>query len=115
MKNHMRSNEIMVENGTAPLLDFPHIKKFKNMQVVAIIDGYKVAVNNAARFHSRPFMVLYSLAEKYPAIRPIKTYRNIATVIKAPLEAGDNIPSIAKTVKNHIICKKPCMYLQLLK
>lgn len=73
------------------------MKKFKKKQVPKIIAGYKVAVRKAAFFHSRPFIVLYNLAEKYPAIRPMKTYKNIATVIRAPLDAGDNIPNIAKT------------------
>jgi hypothetical protein len=30
-------------------------------------------------------------------MRPIKTYRKIAAVIRAPREAGDSIPNIAKT------------------
>ena len=30
----------------------------------------------------------------------MNTYRNMAAVIKAPLEAGDNIPNIAKTETN---------------
>lgn len=97
MQNHINSNEIIVENGTAPLLAFPHIKKFKKKHVTDIIAGYKVAVKKAALFHSLPFIVLYKRAEKYPAIKPIKTYKNIAAVIRAPREAGDNIPSIAKT------------------
>lgn len=29
----------------------------------------------------------------------MKTYKNIAAVMSAPLDAGDNIPSIAKTKK----------------
>jgi hypothetical protein len=30
-------------------------------------------------------------------MRPIKTYRKMAAVIRAPREAGDSIPNIAKT------------------
>ena len=71
MNTHINNNEIIVEKGTAPLLAFPHMKKFKKKHEQAIIAGYKVAVRKAARFHSLPFMVLYSLAEKYPATRPM--------------------------------------------
>lgn len=75
------------------------MKKFKKKHVPNTMPGYNVAVKNAPRFHSRPFIVLYRRAEKYPAIKPIITYRNTADVISAPLDAGDNIPSIATTVK----------------
>lgn len=34
-------------------------------------------------------------------MRPIKTYKNIAAVIRAPRDAGESIPSIAKTVKRN--------------
>jgi hypothetical protein len=39
MKTHMKSNEIIVENGTAPLLALPQMKKFKKKQLQAIIAG----------------------------------------------------------------------------
>lgn len=52
---------------------------------------------SAALFHSRPLIVLYSLAEKYPATRPENTYKNITQVPKDPLLAGESMPSIAKT------------------
>lgn len=46
---------------------------------------------------------------------PIKTYKKIAAVINAPLEAGDSIPSIAKTkvslkivIKDFHLIKKKC-------
>ena len=51
----------------------------------------------AAFFHSLPRIVLYNLAEKYPAISPEKTKRKIAHVPRAPLLAGESIPNIAKT------------------
>lgn len=56
-----------------------------------------IVTKNAALFHLRPLIVLYNLAETYPAIRPIKTYKKMAAVIRAPREAGDNIPNMAKT------------------
>lgn len=87
-----------MENGTAPLLAFPHMKKFRKKKVTAMIAGYNVAVKNAALFHSRPFIVLYNLAEKYPAIKPMNMYSRMEAVVSAPLDAGDNIPIIAKTV-----------------
>lgn len=31
-------------------------------------------------------------------MRPMKTYRKIAAVIRAPREAGDSIPNIAKKI-----------------
>jgi len=34
---------------------------------------------------------------------PIKTNRNVAAVSRAPLEAGDNIPNMANTVRIKII------------
>lgn len=67
--------------------------------------GYKVAVKNADFFHSRPFIVLYNRAAKYPAIIPMNTYINIPDVIRAPREDGESIPSIAKT-KNIILKHK---------
>lgn len=96
----MSNKLIIVENGTAPLLALPQMKKFKKNIVVAMIAGYSVAVKNAALFHSLPFIVLYSLAEKYPAMRPMNIYKNMAAVVRAPRDAGDNIPIIAKTGKN---------------
>lgn len=69
--------------------------------------GYNVAVRNALRFHSRPFIVLYRRAEKYPAIKPMNTYNNIPDVISAPRDAGDNIPNMATTKTKLLISENP--------
>lgn len=64
MPNHKQSNEIIVLNGTAPLECLSQMKKFKKKHVPNIIPGYSVAVKNAPRLQSRPFIVLNRRAEK---------------------------------------------------
>lgn len=95
----MQSNDSIVVKGTAPLECLSQIKKFKKKHVPKTMPGYSVAVKNAPRFHSRPFIVLYKRAEKYPAINPMKTYKKIPDVIRAPRDDGDSIPNIATTEK----------------
>lgn len=74
-----------------------HQYKIPFLSYPKTIPGNNIAVRKAALFHSRPFMVLYKRAEKYPAIKPMNTYNMIAAVISEPLEDGDNIPNIAIT------------------
>lgn len=94
-------------NGTAPLECLSQMKKFKKKHVPNTMPGYKVAVRNALRFHSRPLNVLYKRAEKYPAMSPIKTYRKIPDVIRAPRDEGDSIPIMATTARE----LKRCFFL----
>lgn len=74
--------------------------------------------NNQNRFHNtrskfkthsvykklliKPLIKQYSKYHYYKTY-PINTNRNIAAVIRAPLEAGDNIPNMAKTEIYNII------------
>lgn len=80
MPNHSNNSDIIVVKGTAPLDDLSQMKKFKMKPVLLsipiykykhlpiyktkeqtypkTIPGYNVAVRKAARFHSRPFIVL---------------------------------------------------------
>jgi len=44
MPNQRRRSHTMVPNGTAPLEDFPQMKKFRMKQVTKTSPGYKVAV-----------------------------------------------------------------------
>ena len=58
MPNHIATTPRMVRKGIAPLECLPQMNKLIKNPIPKITDGYKVAVINAAAFHSFPFIVL---------------------------------------------------------
>ena len=54
----MATTPRIVRKGMAPLECLPQMKRLMKNPIANTMEGYKVAVRNAAAFHSLPFIVL---------------------------------------------------------
>lgn len=115
----------MVVNGTAPDDCCPQMKKLSTNATPNTTEGNSMAVASAVRFQFCPLNVLYRRAPLKPPItlwvqgergmsicrlntvvlslsliqtHPKKTKRRMAAVRREPLDAGESMPNMAKTM-----------------